>query len=113
MIRPLAPHRQALLDQIEAILRGAAPMPVGTSAITAAIGRIPWASRCVCRGHVHVEHRTRQCRNYDVATLLARTVRAGRAERIQVPHGPGNGYGQDYWRWLGPATRTENLHGPA
>lgn len=119
MRRAGAPARTALMDRVEAILRDAAPMPVGTHEVGRALG--PWRYRfpptCDHDDCTRDEHQlagvTWGYHPADVTRpLLLRLVRRGRAERIKVPRGGGfNPNGQDYWRYLGSTPFEEATHG--
>jgi hypothetical protein len=104
-VRAIAPHRQALSDQLEAYLRINAPLPVGTTELCTVAGKVAKRWPCTCKtcGHVHDGPVCYYpARNHDVTPLLVRLERAGLVERHRVPHVKGNGSGQHYWRWIGP-----------
>lgn len=97
-VRSIAPHRQALEDQILAIL-GDADLPLRPGQIAAALGPQPLVVPCQCRcGDDH--HRTvmRTLWNSDLTPLLRRLERKGQVERFVVPRGPMNPTGAHYWR---------------
>lgn len=106
--RQLSPARQALSDQVLAILRDAAPHPVGTTAIGEALG--PWTFRWNTCGHpdfcddprhwrerVHPGHPKEK-----FWSLLLRLEKQGLVERLSVERAKGlNPQGQHYWRYIG------------
>lgn len=95
----IKPHRQAMEDQILAILQ-ASDLPMRPGQIIDALGgtmQRPTTCRCQC-GHEHQIVRTSHIFNSDLAPLLKRLERKGRVERIAVPRGPMNPTGAHWWR---------------
>jgi len=106
--RKLTPAREALSDQVLAILRDAAPLPVGTSAIGEALG--PWVHRWNLCGHPNVCDEPRHWRQRVYSghpkekywSLLLRLEKQGLVERLSVERAKGlNPQGQHYWRYIG------------
>lgn len=106
--RKLTPAREALSDQVLAILRDAAPHPVGTGAIGEALG--PWVYRWNTCGHPDIcdtpshwgqrTHRAHPREQY--ASILKRLEREGLVEHFVVERAKGlNPQGQHYWRYIG------------
>lgn len=109
----LRPNPAALADQVVAILRDAAPLPLGTHQIGQRLGPHRWRWMQHDCGHNDCkipEHSTVRAapyeRDYHPAELftpqLRRLARQGVVERIPKVSGPRlDAYGQDYWRYLG------------
>lgn len=95
-------------DQVLAILRDAAPHPVGTGAIGEALG--PWVFRwntCghpdICETPSHWRQRTHRAHPREkYVSILKRLEREGVVEHLAVERAKSlNPQGQHYWRYIG------------
>jgi hypothetical protein len=97
----LSPARQALSDQALALVRDAAPLPLGE--------RVTWYNTCghadVCSERAHWSScPPRLLYNSDIVPLLRRWERMGVLERLVLGR-VASPKGAHFWRYLGPTDR--------
>ncbi len=104
--RSLAPDRQALSDQILAIVRQAAPLPVSTTDVGRQLGKTHyWYNTCghpdICRDQSHWRSPGPRYRsNSEFVPLLRRLERLGHVDRLVLARDL-TAHGGHFWRYLG------------
>jgi hypothetical protein len=102
----LAPRRRALADQILAVLRDAAPLPLSTTAISRRLGPVDrWYNTCghpdICDNRDHWRNLGPRClANSDFVRLLRGLERLGHIERHVLDRSL-TANGAHFWHYRG------------